>query len=360
MSSVPTLNIARQRLHTQRLAGAPFDRAEDFVRLLGAVQSQDYAGAKWAIAQRSAGIPTDGELDKLFDDGVILRTHILRPTWHFVVPADIRWMLSISGPRVQRTNAHYYRKLELDAAVFRRAHAVMTKALRGCQFLTRAELGQQLKRAGIAASGMRLAYIVMQAELDALICSGPLRGKQFTYALLEERVAQSRVLNRDEALAELARRYFTGHGPAQLQDYTWWSGLTVAEAKAGIAMNGSLLMRETFEGKTYWCGETTPAGSRKLPAIRLLPNYDEYVIAYKDRGSVDSQITDREDNSAPMAHILVLRGQVAGGWRRTISKKDVTISTNRLVAFDEADERALRTECVRYGRFLGKPATLVD
>ncbi len=353
--------IAHQRLHNQHLAGASFEKPQDAVRWLGAVQSQDYPGAKWAIAQRTK-TTTDAELDRLFNDGTILRTHVLRPTWHFVMPADVRWMLKLTAPRVNAFNAYYYRKFKLDDAVFRRSNAALRKALRGGKQLTRTELAQVLQGAGIAASGLRLAYLIMRAELDATVCSGALRGKQFTYALLDDRVPRSEALKRDEALAKLAKRYFTSHGPALLRDYAWWSGLTVADAKAGIEMAGPHLARETADGKTYWFAASATATRNGTPTVHLLPNYDEYLVAYKDHSpSFDSSLVKgtRRKDDVLAAHIIVLNGQVIGGWRRTIKGDEVTIKTKLLVRLSEAEQATLRLASERYGQFLGKSVTLV-
>src|SRR5260221_11504732 len=213
------LDIAHQRLHNQLITQRMFEKPGDVVQWLGAVQAQDYAAAKWALGLRMQGA-IDESIEQAFADGTILRTHVMRPTWHFVTPADIRWMLALTAPRVNASNARYYRRLELDDAVFAKSNAVVTKALQGGNQLTRVELGAVLEQAGMATHDLlRLTYMVGRAELDGLICSGAKRGKQFTYALLDERAPQTKTLARDEALPELAKRYFTGYGPATLKDY---------------------------------------------------------------------------------------------------------------------------------------------
>ncbi len=354
------LDIARLRLHNQRLAGNVFEKPEEVVRWLGAVQSQDYAGAKWAIAQRTTN-PTNALLDRLFADGAILRTHVMRPTWHFVLPSDIRWLLKLTGPRVHAVNAYYYRKSELDEAVFKRSAEIMTKGLQGGTQLTRTELAQALQENGIVSSGLRLAYIIMWAELDGVICSGALRGKQFTYALLEERVPPTKELEPDEALAELTRRYFTSHGPATLADYVWWSGLSMIEAKTGLEMIKSDFTSETISEKTYWFAPVATPVKIKDPTIHLLPNYDELFVAYKDhRGSFDAAVlTDlAPTNEALLNQVITLNGQVIGGWRRTIQKNKIEITTNFLVPLNEAEQAALTIAAEDYSRFMGMPVTL--
>jgi len=187
------MDLARLRLYNQRLSATDVRNPEDVVRWLGAVQAQDYGGAKWAVGQRTQ-TATDSMVEQEFAEGKILRTHILRPTWHFVAPEDIRWMLKLTSPRVHAANAYMYRRLELDGAIFRRSHAALEKALQGGKQLTRSELASLLRKPGIPAEGLRLTYLMMRAELDGVICSGARRGKQFTYALLEERVPPVKAL----------------------------------------------------------------------------------------------------------------------------------------------------------------------
>ena len=308
------LDITGARLRAQRLAAAGFARPEEVVRWMVAVQAQEYPDAKWALGLRMRR-GNDASIERAFAAGHILRTHVMRPTWHFVAPADIRWLLALTGPRVSTAIASYNRKLELDAGVFRRSRRAIARALRGGAQLTRQELKAVLQRAGIHADGVqRLAHIVMQAELDAVICSGARRGKQFTYALLDGRVPPARALSRDEALAELTRRYFISHGPAQVQDFAWWSGLTVADVRAGLEMVAPDLARDSVAGRTYWFSPSVPAIRPRPPAAFLLPLYDEYLIAYKDRSAARSptldparwkQLVERDPLTAP----IVVRGR---------------------------------------------------
>src|SRR5438105_4854056 len=272
------LDIAHRRLHNQHITRRTLETPQALVEWLGAVQAQDFAAAKWALGLRLQGVKDD-DIEQAFTDGAILRTHVMRPTWHFVSPADIRWLLALTAPRVHAASAYYTRKLELDDAVFSGTHAVLANALQGGKQLTRDELASALQQAGIATEGeQRVTYIIMRAELDGIICSGARRGKQFTYALLAERAPQARSLDRDEALAELTTRYFTSHGPATIQDFVWWSGLTVADARAGLAMVTSHLLHETIGGQTYWFPVSRLAEQDLSQTAYLLPNYDEYTV----------------------------------------------------------------------------------
>ena len=357
---MPDHSIAARRLRANRLVGAPLERPEDVVRWLCAVQSQDYHGAKWALAQRCAPV-TDAELDALFVAGAILRTHVLRPTWHFVAPEDIRWLLRLTGPRVHVANRHIYRKLGVDEEAVGRSRAVIERALAGGRHLTRAEIGQSLREAGLDAEGLRLTYFVMRAELDGIICSGPRRGRQFTYALLEERAPAGRSLDRDEALAEIATRYFASHGPAELRDLAWWSGLTIADVRLAVAAAGDALRCETIDGTDWWsASEATPVGALESPVVHLLPNYDEYLIGHRDhRPTCHPSIRDRarwDEELGP--HVVTVDGLVVGGWRRTISGGSVSMALNLLVALTDDERPALEEATKRYSRFLGRGVTI--
>lgn len=231
-----TLNdILRMRLYNQQLVQTKFQSPAELVSWLGAVQSQDYGGAKWALAQRLENT-SEESIESTYTNGDIIRTHVMRPTWHFVSPKDLRWMLQLTAPRIRRLMNYYDKQLDIDAAEHKKCNEVIEKTLAGKQ-LTREELSNALIANNIKAKGQRLGHIVMHAELDQLICSGPRRGKQFTYMLLEERVPKAKDMDEDEALTELSFRYFRSHGPAQVKDFVWWSGLTTEQAKRGLELN---------------------------------------------------------------------------------------------------------------------------
>lgn len=347
------IDLVATRLRNQRLARAERRPPAEVVSWLGAVQAQDYAGAQWAIGLRANGL-ADLDVERAFNDGAILRTHVLRPTWHFVAPSDIRWMLALSAPRVNAANALYYRKMGLDERTFVRSRVALERALQHETPLTRTKLASALRKANIEAAGMRLAYLMMRAELDAVICSGPRRGNQFTYALLEERVPRAaRTLTRDEALAELTRRYFTSHGPATVRDYAWWSGLTVRDAKTGIEMVGPALRREVIGDRTYWLAASSKTPARRASSsAHLLPNYDEYLIAYKDRGSEFlPHAGAAARGSDAFAHQLVIDGRLVGAWKRTIDAGTVRVRALTFRPLARAETRALKAAAERYGRF---------
>jgi hypothetical protein len=352
--------IALQRLHQQRIAQHHLKTPVEIVAWLGAVQSQDYGMAKWAVGQRLQAV-NEAALEQAFTDGAILRTHVLRPTWHFVTPADIRWMLQLTAPRVHQLNGYWYRKLEIDAAVASQTITAIIRALQGGKHMTSAELATVLQQAGIAGIEERLLYLILYAELEGIICSGARQGKQFTYALLDEHAPAAKLLQRDEALAELARRYFTSHGPATLQDYGWWSGLTVADVKASLALIQSELHQEVIDGQTYWMGEALPVTKSASPTVYLLPNYDEYLVGYTDRSAIfDAQHTEKLDSRGNVLfnHTIVVDGLIAGTWKRTLKKQTVVIETTLFRPLTAAEQDAFAAAAKRYGEFLGLSAVL--
>jgi winged helix DNA-binding protein len=354
-------HIPARRLHAQRLIGEPFTSPVDAVRWLTAVQSQDYAGAKWALGLRSRGA-TEAELDRLFDAGAILRTHVMRPTWHFVLPEDIRWLLHLTGRRVRLSLVARYRELELDDDVVARAGAAFAAALTGGRHLTRPGLGDVLRAAGIPPEGQRLPHLLMRAELDGLIVSGPRIGKQFTYALLEERVRKVPVRDRIEALAELTRRYFRSHGPAQVQDFAWWSGLSMADTRKGIALAAKALEHQVIEGKDYWFdAEAGPAGTAAGVA-HLLPNFDEYSVAYRDRSAMVRADPPFDPAffsfGSILANVVTVGGVVRGAWRRTFAGSGMRIEIRVLDRLGTRQSAAVEAAARRMGRFFGRPAEL--
>lgn len=354
-----TLDILQQRLHNQLLSQTKFAQPSQVVAWLGAIQSQDYAGAKWALAQRTNGL-TDAEIDQAFAKGEILRTHVMRPTWHFVTPEDIRWMLELTAPRVRAAMAYTYRQVELDVPILKKSNAVLTKALRGNKQLTRPELGHILQKDGVPADGLRVGLLMLRAELDRIICSGARRGKQHTYALLDERAPQAKTLERDEALAELTKRYFRSHGPATIQDFVWWSGLTMNDVHKGINFVKSQLGCETIDQQSYWFVPSAPK-KKSSPTVHLLQNYDEYTVAYTDRTSIfDVTHADKLDSRGNIIfqYAIVMDGLIVGTWKRTIKKNEVVINVVLFTTLTNDQHQAIVAAAQGYGKFLELPVVL--
>lgn len=356
---MPNDKIAWQRLYNQRLIVEPFERPAEAVRWFGAVQAQEYYGALWALGLRlrSASV---AQVEQAMADGTLVRTHPMRGTWHFVAAEDIRWLLALTAPRMIASSAYYYRQLELDDATLASSNAVIARALQGGKQLTRRELAAALEQAGISITELRLTFLVMRAELDGVVVSGARRGKQFTYALLDELVPPARILERDEALAELAYRYFTSHGPATAQDFAWWSSLTAADARAGVAQAGSRLAQETIDGQVYWFSPSQSAAHIPSPTACLLPPYDEYTVAYKDRGAIlDPAYTQwARGRNGILSSVIALDGQIIGNWKREFTKEAILMTISPFTRLSEVEEHAVAVEAERYGAFFGKPVRL--
>ncbi len=340
-----TIDFITTRLHNHKLSSSEFKNPADVVRWLGAVQAQDFNAAKWALALRMRGA-THALIEAAYNRGEILRTHLMRPTWHFVAPEDIRWLLALTAPRVNQKAGPNYRKLELDEAEFKRCNQVLKRVLKGGKHLMRTELRKALSDAGIAADDpLRISHIMFRAELDGVVCSGPMKGKQFTYALLDERVPEAPALIREEALAKLTQRYFTSHGPATLQDFVWWSGLTVADARNGVASVKSQIAELVIDEKVYWSSKVKTA-KRSGTSAYLLPAYDEYFVAYKDRQPLF--VPGEMDTWGVLGPAVVIDGVAAGNWKRV--NNTVEFSFTRPLT--KTEKYAVSTAVDRYTTYL--------
>lgn len=359
----------RLRAHRLSLEGPP-DPA-DVVRWFGAMQAQDFTGALWAIAQRVGGPTTEAALLAAFDAGAFIRTHVLRPTWHVVAPEDLRWMLALTGPRVHAANASRYLELGLDPRTRASAERVFEQALSAGVFRTRHELAESLRLAGISPDGQRLPHLLMHAELEGLICSGPRRGKQFTYAWLEARVPGAHARSRDEALATLMRRYVASHGPVTARDASWWSGLTIQDVRAGFEAAGDALSQWEDGGVRWWVTTESlgsAAGGRRRrgtggASVHLLPNYDEYMVAYRDRTALLHRSTPVSSlaQSALLMQPVVHEGRHAGTWRRVLPTRagaPVSVDVQWIERPDEVQASASVAAAERYAEYLSAPLTV--
>lgn len=355
-------DIAGWRLRSQRIVGAGFKRPGEVVAWMGAVQAQDYLGALWALGIRME-TAREETIEQAIADRTMVRSWPMRGTLHFVAPADLRWMLALLGSRVIAGQRARHRQLELDQAAFDRSRDIITRALVGGRRLTRDALYGTLEAAGVATTGERGLHILQRLALAGLLCFASRAGKQQTFALLEEWVPAARTLESNEALAELAGRYFQSHGPATVQDFAWWSGLTLAEAKRGIELAGSRLEREVVDGQSYWLAAASPgaepAASPSSPTVWLLPPYDEYTVAYKDRSAVLDPTHGRVISGNGIFYpVIVVDGRVAGTWKRVFKKGAVEITLSPFAPLKKKERQAAAHAAERYGAFLGKPILL--
>lgn len=356
------MDIGSARLINQRITGPWFTQPSEVVTWLGALQAQDYTGALWSIGLRMTGT-TDQTIEQAIADRTIVRTWPMRGTLHFVAAQDVRWMLQLLAPRMIAQSAGRYRQLELDDATFARSKAVFVTALQGGKQLTRDELYVHHEQAGLVTTGQRGYYFLVRAAQDGLICFGPIHGKQQTFVLLDEWLPPTKPVAREEAIVELTRRYFTSHGPATLHDFTGWAGLTVAEAKIGLAGSGDTLMQETVGERTYWLPHHMPETKTEAPAAYLLPGFDEFILGYKDRSAVLDPAFNNQicpGGNGVFQPTMVVDGQVVGTWKRVVKKGKVLITFNPFHPLSHDEQAALAAAADCYGAFWGVRAELTN
>ena len=357
MARMDEREVVARRMRNTGLLGAPASDWRDVVRGFGAMQAQDYGPAKWSLGQRVRSL-ADEDLDRALNEGAILRTHALRPTWHFVLPEDIRWVLGITSPRIHVKNSTAYRQLDIDGKLGARSNRLIERALRGGNHLTRKEIQSVLAKGRIETDSRRLGYLTAYAELEGVICSGALSGKRHTYALLEERAPQALELSADDALTELTLRYFTSHGPATIKDFAWWSSLKVSDIKRGLEMVGPEITSVEVGGRTYWyrSGSRKPALTSSV--VHLLQAYDEYIVAFSEtKGLLNlTGIARSLADRTLYLGVVMLDGQVAGHWKRTVAKSAVRFEVALYRPFNGKPKESLEREVEEHGRFLGLPA----
>ena len=351
------------RLASQRLTGSGFpptaEGAAAVVRWLGAVQSQDHEPALWSLAQRTGGVGL-GELAAAFDAGAFVRTHVLRPTWHFIPPEELRGLLALTGPRVAAACAARWRELDLPAPLRARATDVLAIAIDERGPLTRAELKDALEVAGISAAGQRLPHLLLHAELEAVLVSGGMRGRQQTWALVDRRVPAAGPVDREEVLRALTARYVRSHGPVTERDFAWWSGLTLRQVREGLQLARPDVEAVEAGGGLYWSGDDPPRRARGRPTVHLVQSYDEYLVAYSEsRALADpAGYAKQMPRGGILAPSLLVDGRLAGHWRRRLAAGRAEVAVTTLAALTSTERRALDDEAHRYAAFLGLPLRL--
>ncbi len=347
--------IAFLRLSSQQLVTTSFTTIKDIVSWMGAIQAQDYPMAKWAIGTRLPGL-TDQDVENAITNAEIIRTHLLRPTWHFAPAEDIYWLLDLTAPQIKASQSSRDRQLELTEEVFSKSNATIENALIGGKQLTREELSATLRQAGIPTDQNRASHLFARAEIEKIICNGPSRGSKTTYALLSERVPNTKTLPKDEALALLARRYFTSRCPATLQDFTWWSGLPARDASLALELVKSDFERMPVGRQTYWLRRDLPIPRTSHGGAYLLPTYDEYIISYSDRSAsipahLEHHMKEISDRGV-FRPILVIDGQVAGIWKRSIHGDTLRLEIQPFDHLDPALSDPIAEAGARYGHFM--------
>ena len=353
-------DIAKTRLISQHINGSKFTTVKGLVGWMGAMQAQDYAMAKWAISTRAPGC-TNSMVKAALDKGEILRTHLMRPTWHFVEATDIYWMLELTAPQIRALMRSRDKELELSEKLYKKGNHIIEKALIDEKHLTREEIMQRFEKAKIATDNYRSGHFMLRAELDGIVCSGPMKGNKQTYALVSDRVSKPTAISRDEALKKLAEKYFSSHCPATIADFIWWSGLPVKDGKNALEMIKKDFVSETIGDETYWLPASFTSIDISKSSAYLLPAFDEFLISYKDRiASLQLQHQSKAFSvNGIFRPIIVINGQVAGLWKRTIKKDKLIIETDFFKTASKAGKKQVETAAKQYGRFLGMKASVV-
>lgn len=355
------LEITHRRMRHSRVVGRGFASPAAAVAWHGAIQAQDYAGAKWSVGQR-VGAAGEGDVDRALTEGTIVRTHVLRPTWHFVARDDIRWILELTAPAVLRKIRRRYEQLDLHPRVLARCSSVIAAALEENGRLPRALLGRLLQGRGIDTSMPRLSFILMHCELDGLICSGGLDGNQQTHALLDQRVPPSPPRDRESAVAELVERYLQSHGPATARDLRWWSSLSAADVDAALGALASKLTREVVDGMTLWSLRPETARGRAR-GVHLVQAFDELLVGYTESRlagdpRADAARASWTDPTLP-GGILLLDGSVAGHWSRTMTTASLRLEV-RLYEPGTPTAEAVAAAGEALGRFFRRGVTVAS
>jgi hypothetical protein len=321
---------------------------------MGALQAQDYGMAKWAIGVRLQEA-TDRTIETAISKGEIIRTHLLRPTWHFISADDIFWMLALRAAPIKVSLRSRDKQLGLSEDIIAKSNTILANVLQDGKHLTREELLPELTKAGIPIDENRASHLLVRAEMDGLVCSGAIKDRKQTYALLEERVPKADLPSREEALAKLAKIYFRSHGPATVQDFSWWSGLSGKDASQALEMVESDFHSETIEAQTYWFSNHHSLSPSNNGTVYLLPAFDEFIISNADRRAAlpYQSFSKAVSNNGIFHPIVVVNGQVTGIWKRTIQKGKLLVETLFFEPPEKAIQRLVEEAARKYGNFLG-------
>lgn len=353
-------DIAGLRLINQQIAETKFKTVKDLVGWMGAMQAQDFAMVKWAVGTRLPG-STVQIIERAIDNAEIIRTHLLRPTWHLVSADDIHWMLELTAPQIKALLKARHKQLELTDAIVSKSNKIIEKILSKETQVTREEIFIQFEKAKISVNDNRGSHLLLHAELDGLICSGKTKNNDHAYALLNERVPLSKKISRDEALAKLAHKYFSSHCPATLDDFVWWSGLSVTDARRALESVKSNFTSEKINSTVYWLTNSFSLHRKTKVSVHFLPAYDEFIISYKDRSAVltTDNLKKTISSNGIFYPTIVVDGRVIGLWKRTLKKDKVVIESKLFVKQNNASRERIEKASEKFGLFLNKKSEMV-
>jgi hypothetical protein len=344
-------NIVKRRAGAQRIS-CPLGDPAAVVAWLGAVQAQDYASALWAVGLRTVGARQE-DVEQAILDRRIVRTWPMRGTLHFVAAPDARWMTELLAHRASGAQTRL-RSLGIDESVLTRSRRALARHLQGGHRLTRAAACDVLEHATLATSDQH-RHILWRLAIDRFICCGPHEGKQQTFVLFDEWVPKAPRLPREEALAELAVRYFTGHGPATVRDFTWWSGLTLADARLAVTLAGTRIESETINGTMFWFAERPIPETAAVDPAYALPAFDELLIGYADRSAALTPVTARRAIAGGTFKPVVLAGgHVLGTWKRRVHPRELACDIEPFARLTKGAAKASTSAFERYARFVGR------
>lgn len=359
-------DVVRLRLRAQLLALNELHSPIDVVERLLAMQAQDFLAGKWAIGIRSPGL-TSADVDAAINSGAIVRSWPMRGTLHFVPPADLNWMLQLTAPRLLAGTKTRQAQLDLDQSVIEKARTIAVDALTGGGELSRAAFLHALDDQGIVTANQRGYHLIWHLAQSGTLCWGRIDGKTQVLVLLEEWVQRPRRLERDEALGEFLVRYLRGHGPATVRDFAWWSQLTLADARTGLAVARDRLTELDVDGQTVYVEAATDVGElgsriRQRSPVLTLGGFDEYLLGYQDRSfSIDADDLVRviPGKNGIFLPIMVSNGRVTGTWRRLVAGRGITVQPQPFGTFSDRSAASFARSIDRYAKFLGMPATLI-
>lgn len=353
-------SLSQLRSFNQKIEGPNLQTVKEVVSRMGAMQAQDFNMAKWAIGIRMQD-STEEMINREIDKGTIVRTHLLRPTWHIVSSEDIHWILELSAPQIRTAAGYRDVQLGLTKSIFRKTNSIIEKVLRDNNHMTREEIISELVKAKIQVDNNRASHILMRAEVDGIICSGKQKDGKSTYAILDEWIpVDNKKKYRDEALKELGLRYFISRGPATTEDFSWWSGLSVKDSRIALELNRTELISELFENRTYWFSDSSTGEKSIQNSIHLLPAYDEFLISYRYRECSLSHLdkTHVVSSNGIFYPTVMMNGQVIGTWKRNINKDKATLAI-RMFSKGEKNIFKLSDKSVaRYSKFINKKIDL--